>query len=334
MTGSRCGPRRNGCGVTRARAALLTLTLVFIVAYSGGMRAIGLVLCTALLTTTGCANDPPASESGKLRVLAAFYPLAFVSEQVGGELVSVSNLTKSGAEPHDLELSPSQVGAMESAALVVYLDGFQPAVDDAVDSSNSLDVATVESLVEGAEADDEGEEAEGDEHGLDPHVWLDPARLATIASAVGERLAAVDQENADAYRTRAATLSRSLTALDGEFSKGLAVCARREIVTSHAAFGYLAQRYRLTQLGISGLDPEAEPSPARLREVAAFVRQRKVTTIFFETLVSPKVARALAGETGATTAVLDPVEGVAAGSDYFSVMRANLGALRKALTCQ
>lgn len=288
---------------------------------------------------TGCGGDS-AGADGKLSVVTAFYPLQFVSERVGGDAVTVSTLTKPGAEPHDVELTARQVGAVADAGVIVYLGGFQPAVDDAVKQNGgdrALDATTAVEMISAQEADDHAEEGEAhaeESGGTDPHVWLDPTRLASIADKVAERLGKADPAHAADFTARAAALRTELTTLDGEFKTGLADCTRRELVTSHTAFGYLANRYELAQIGITGIDPEAEPSPQRLAEVAAEAREHGTTTIFFETLVSPKVAETIAKEVGAQTAVLDPIEGLTDDSaDYFSVMRANLTALKLGLEC-
>ncbi|GIE82687.1 zinc ABC transporter substrate-binding protein [Actinoplanes philippinensis] len=289
---------------------------------------------------TGCGGDS-AGADGKLSVVTAFYPLQFVSERVGGDAVSVSTLTKPGAEPHDVELTARQVGEVSGAGVIVYLGGFQPAVDDAVKQNGgdrALDATTAVETLSAQEADDhagEGDAHAEEEHGgTDPHVWLDPVRLAAIADKVAERLGKADPAHAADFTARAATLRAELTALDGEYRAGLANCARRELVTSHTAFGYLANRYDLAQIGITGIDPETEPSPQRLAAVAAEAKEHGTTTIFFETLVSPKVAETIAKEVGAKTAVLDPIEGLTDDSaDYFSVMRANLTALKLGLEC-
>ncbi|WP_019136842.1 metal ABC transporter substrate-binding protein [Cellulomonas massiliensis] len=301
------------------------------------LAAAGLV--TAGLVLAGCQGG--TGTPGTVDVLASFYPLQLVSERVGGDHVRVQSLTPPGAEPHDVELSPAQVAKLSSADLVVYLSGFQAAVDDAVEQTGPqdvLDAADVVDLEPAHEDEHDGEEHtadDGHEHGdLDPHFWLDPTRLAAVVPAVEQRLAALDPEHASEFAANAAELTRELTALDEEYAAGLRTCEQRTFVTSHAAFGYLAERYDLEQVAISGVDPEAEPSPARLAEVEREVREQGVTTIFFETLVSPKVAQTLAADLGVRTAVLDPIEGVTEeGSDYFSVARDNLEALRVALSC-
>jgi zinc transport system substrate-binding protein len=288
---------------------------------------IPLLVLAALAAPAGCGKR--ADAGGRLPVVAAFYPLQFVSERVGGALVQVTNLTKPGAEPHDVELSPRQVARISDAKIAIYLHGFQPAVDDAIRQNakrQGYDVSSAVTLLHSTGS------AEG--HGTDPHVWLDPVRLAAIGDQLAERFAQVDPAHAADYTARAAGLHRQLTELDSEFSTRLATCRRRELVTSHTAFHYLADRYHLTQIGITGVDPEAEPSPRRLAEVAADARAHGTTTIFFETLVSPKVAETIAREAGANTAVLDPLEGLTdPAADYFSVMRSNLAALTTALGC-
>jgi zinc transport system substrate-binding protein len=278
---------------------------------------ISLVL-VASTAAAGCAGGAgTGSAAGKETVVAGFYPLAYAAEQVGGDAVEVTNLTPPGSEPHDLEVSPQDVAALREADLVLLLGhGFQPQLEDAAgDGDNVLRLLDTPGLA--LRADD------------DPHVWLDPVRYARIVTRIGEAL------GAPAATER---LAERLRELDAEYGRGLAHCARHELVTSHKAFGYLADRYGLEQVAITGLSPEAEPDPGRLQDVVDLVRERGVTTIYFETLVSPRIAETVAAETGAETATLDPIEGlteeeVARGDDYLSLMRDNLAALRKGLGC-
>lgn len=273
-----------------------------------------LALLALPLLLSSCASTP---DSGRPTVVAGAYPFAWLAERIGGPDVTVTNLVKPGAEPHDIELSPRQVGDAQQATVVVYLKGFQPAVDDAVgEGKQGLDLGKVVS-----------------QRANDPHVWLDPVRMQQMAGAIAERLEAADPAHAAAYRTRATAVEADLGRLAALFRARLRGCARTEIITSHAAFGYLAARYGLEQQGISGLSPDAEPSPRRVAEIAQFARAHGVTTIFFESLVDPKVARTVASEIGARTAVLDPVEGVRSGDDYLTVQRRNAAALYAALGC-
>ncbi|MET7460541.1 metal ABC transporter substrate-binding protein [Nonomuraea sp. NPDC005501] len=298
--------------------------------------AVGLLAGAALLTATACgagsAETGSAAGGGKPAVVAAFYPLQWLSQQVGGPDAAVSVLTAPGVEPHDLELGAHQMAELGEATLTVYIKGVQPAVDDAVDPERAFDAATaVTTLPAGDHGAEAGEEGHDHEVSYDPHLWLDPSRLATVAVKLGERLAAADPAHAQGYKDRAAATAASLGTLDKEFAQGLTTCRTRSLVTAHEAFGYLSDRYHLKQVGIT-LDPDAEPSPARLAEVAKLAKDEKVTTIFTESLANPKVAQVLADEVGARTAVLDPLESKPSG-DYLSAMRGNLTTLRTALGC-
>jgi zinc transport system substrate-binding protein len=325
---------------------------------------------TACATGSGEAASPDTSAAAPLKVMASFYPLQYVVEQVGGDKVEVESLTPPGTEPHDLELSPAAVASLENAAAVVYLSGFQPAVDEAIRQASparTVDVSEEATLPAGhseadhgmeTHAEDAAEEGHADEaeashskeashseeaghpedshsdEGQDLHFWLDPERLAHTAHVVADELAEADPANAAAYEANAEALSAKLTALDQDFSQGLATCKTRTIVVSHEAYGYLAAKYNLTQAGLAGLAPETEPSPARLAEIGEVVKDQGVGTIFTETLVNPKVAETLAADLNVSTAVLDPLEGLADNSsDYETVMRSNLEALRTALDC-
>lgn len=288
----------------------------------------------ASLALAACSSGGSGGSGGGVAVLASFYPLQFVAEQVGGDLVHVSTLTPPGAEPHDLELSPAQVDQVGRADLVVFLSEFQPSVDDAVAANPPARVvdAARDAHLHAAEHDEDGD---GHDHGsLDPHFWLDPTLLPAVADDVAAQLSKIDPDHAAEYAAGAAAFAQQMADLDARFAEGLATCESRTIVTTHEAFGYLAARYDLDQVGIAGIDPEGEPSPARLAEVGRIVRDKGVSTIFFETLASPKVAEALATELGVGTAVLDPLEGRTDDTqDFISIADANLAALRTALAC-
>lgn len=289
----------------------------------------------AALAAAGLAACSPADADDRHDVVAAFYPLQFVAERIGGEHVAVSSLTPPGGESHDLELSPRLVAGLGDADLVVYLSGFQAATDEAVTSTapehvvDAAEAAALEVAPDGAAPASTGS---GD---LDPHFWLDPTRLAAVGHQVADALAEVDPEHAAEFAAAADELTADLDALDTELADGLDACRGATLVASHEAFGYLAQRYDLHQVGISGIDPEVEPSPARLRDVAATVEAEGVRTLFFEVLASPKVTQTLADELGVGTAVLDPLEGLAEEDDrdYLDIMRDNLDALTAGLVC-
>ena len=289
------------------------------------MKKTSIVLLGALPLASLLAACGSDAQSGDPRVVASFYPYAFVAEQVGGTHVEVDNLTSPGVEPHDVELKPKQVGAVQSADLVIYQRGFQNAVDDAVDQADLpgddlLDVAKIVHR-DGAH---------------DPHIWLDPSTMVTVVRAVEKRLSAADPDHASAFAANARRLERELTRLDTAFADGLKTCRTRTIVTSHAAFHYLAERYRLKQVPIAGIDPTNEPTPAQLADISSMVKRDGITTIFTEELVSPAIGETVARETGATTATLDPIEGLGDnGGDetYLTLMRRNLDAIRTANGC-
>ncbi|MEV8452234.1 metal ABC transporter substrate-binding protein [Streptomyces sp. NPDC052095] len=294
----------------------------------------------AVLAGCSTADGADGKKGDGLDVVASFYPMQFLAERIGGEHVSVTTLTKPGQEPHDLELSPRQIGGLTDAGLVLYLKGIQPAVDDAIGLSGAkhvLDASTLTTLEDhGTEvgADDHGHEHHGDEAGADPHVWLDPVKYAEVAKGVGKSLEKADPAHAADYRKNTTALVARLDELNTAFEDGLRSTATRTFITTHSAFGYLAERYGLTQEGIAGVDPEADPSPARINEIHAIAKKDKATTVFFETLASDRTARTLAKDTGLRTDVLDPLEGItkqSKGTDYLEVMRSNLTALQKAL---
>ncbi|MET1062925.1 MAG: zinc ABC transporter substrate-binding protein [Aeromicrobium sp.] len=299
------------------------------------------LLATAPLVALLAACGASAKDDGKTSVVASFYSFAWVAEQVGGPFVSVQNLTSPGTEPHDLELKPKQVAAVQDADVVLYEKHFQAAVDEAVDQAGRSGEDTIDAdavldvlpVQEGAEDED----SHGHDHGEeDPHTWLDPTNMIAITEAVSARLVAVDPAHAADYRANADDLVARLTALDERFSSGLKRCERRTIVTSHAAFQYLAHRYDLTQVPIAGLDPTNEPSPSQLGDITKLVRSEGITTIFTEELVSPAIADTIAQETGATTATLDPIEGLSEDTgdeSYLTLMDKNLATLKKANGC-
>jgi zinc transport system substrate-binding protein len=283
---------------------------------------VGLVAAALL---SGCGAVGNTGDGPK--IVAAFYPLQYVAQRVAGDHAQVQSLANPGAEPHDLELTIAQTAAVADADVIVLSTGFQPAVDATVEQNaegHVVDAADVADL-----RTPSGEP--------DPHFWLDPTRLARVAAEVEQALAEADPEHAADYESDLAALQRDLGALDKEFTAGLADCERNTIVVSHDAFGYLADRYGLDVEAISGISPDAEPSPAHLRQLSGLVRERGITTVFTERLDSADMAQTLAGDLGLKTAVLDPVEGLTdatADEDYLSLMRANLAALEDANGCR
>lgn len=332
------------------------------------LAGVGLLL--AACSDAGAPAPPSPGDPENLSVVTAFYPLHFLTEQVGGDLVGAHDLTPSGADPHDLELSPVDVGMIEQADVVVYLSGFQPAVDAAMeqvsgpiglDLADAVDLqdtsATVRSSAgSGTDSDehdphddyddehdsyDEQAQQEGDDHDdhdhgpEDPHFWLDTERMATAAHALAEALGQTAAEHAETFESNAAQLQTELDALDERYRTTLAPCSDEVMLVSHLAFGYLAMRYDLAQVGIAGLDPHVEPSPARLAEIRAVVIDEDVDTIFVDPLATARVSDALATELDLQVLTLDSLENLhPPATDYFEVMEANLESLAEGLTCR
>ena len=299
------------------------------------MRTVLTLAIVAGLGLPGCSNATAEEDhGGRLSVIASFYPLAFAARRIGGRCVEVTDLTPPGVEPHDLELTPDDVASLASADVVLYLGGgFQPAVEDAIDEAEGFTVDVLQDVATLANS-----EQEQGGPAVDPHVWLDPRRFATVAGHVEDALLRSRLPSSCGVADRADELRDELGALDRRFRDGLTDCRLDTFVTSHAAFGYLADAYGLRQVAIAGLEPDAEPDPRRLADIAAVVRAEHVDTIFTEELVSPELAETLAQETGAGTAVLATIEGLTeqeaqAGADYRSLMEEDLDALRGALDC-
>ncbi|MFJ9627999.1 metal ABC transporter substrate-binding protein [Streptomyces sp. NPDC101175] len=306
------------------------------------------VLATAAATALGlgtlsaCSDSAAAANTDKFDVVASFYPLQYLAEQIGGSHVHVTSLTKPGQEPHDLEISAQQIVALQESDAVLYLKNLQPAVDEAVGQSDlktKIDAASLTTLekhgneVGGHAASHDTSENE-ELAGLDPHIWLDPVRYAQVAQGVGKSFEKADPKNAADYKANTAALVEKLDALNTEFKTGLANTRTKVFITTHAAFGYLAERYGLTEEAINGLDPESEPSAERVKDLEKMAKADGVTTVFYETLVSDKTAKTIAADASLKTDVLDPIEGItkkSRGTDYFSVQRANLKALQAAL---
>ncbi|MER7395410.1 metal ABC transporter substrate-binding protein [Streptomyces sp. NPDC000151] len=302
-----------------------------------------------LLAVSACSTSgATGKEDGKLAVTASFYPMQFLAEKIGGSHVSVTGLTAPGTEPHDLELSPKQTAQLGESDAIVYLKGVQPAVDEAVKQSgvqHTADAASFTTLEQhgsevgghdhGHEEHAEGGHDHGDESGLDPHIWLDPVKYAEAAKGVGKTLAAADPKHKADYEKNTDALVKQLDKLNQEYKDGLKNRKSDTFITTHAAFGYLAERYGLTEEAISGLDPEAtDVSGSRVKDLQALAKKHDVHTVFFETLTSPDMAKTLAKDVHAKTDVLDPIEGItkkSRGDDYLSVMESNLKALQKAL---
>lgn len=307
-------------------------------------------LSIALLTSAvlaGCGstdhqgeNNQPNNLPQKIKVITTFYPMYDFAKNVAGDHADVTALVPAGVEPHDWEPTAKDIQKIADAQVFVYNGGVEGWVQDALKSVQNKNLVVVEAskgieLMEGVE--EEKEHKEGENHSRwDPHVWLDPVLAQKEVESIKSALEQADPSHKDDFQKNADAFIAKLQSLDKEFSAALSSVKSKEFVTQHAAFGYLAKRYGLTQIPISGLSPEEEPSPSKLVDIVNFVKEHQVKTIFFETLASQKVAETIAKETGAKTGVLNPIEGLtdeekAKNLDYIGVMKNNLDALQTAL---
>ena len=309
---------------------------------SRGLLTLGAATSLAILPACGSSSGSSSSTNGsstsgkQLKIVTAFYPFQYATQQVTGDKADVSSLTAPGAEPHELELTARQVAELSKADLVIYEKGFQGAVDKAMEQAepkNVLDVSTLVDPIPATGVDEDGHAASGN----DPHIWLAPKNMQAITKGIADKVKTIDQADAAAIDENLKKADTAFSDLDKEFTTGLGTCQRKDFITSHAAFAYLAKAYGLNQIGISGLSPDEEPSPARIAEVQGLAKSKGITTIFYETLVSPAQAESIAGDLKLRTDVLDPIEGItkdSKGTDYIAVQQANLAALKTANGCK
>ncbi|MDR2354788.1 MAG: metal ABC transporter substrate-binding protein [Clostridiales Family XIII bacterium] len=316
------------------------------------IRCILSIGCALLFLFAGCGTKetPAADGAGSeaqdalLSVCASFYPMYDFAVKIGGEKARVTNMVPAGTEPHDWEPAAADIAGLEAADIFVYNGaGMEHWAHDILESLQNEDLIVAEAsagitLREGHHAHDEeeAEEEEEEEEGYDPHVWLDPLNAKRETENIKNAFASADPANADYYEANYAKYAAEFDALNEEFKEALSACQNRDIIVAHEAFGYLCAAYELNQVAIEGLSPDSEPDPAKMAEIIDFAQEHAVKVIFFEELVSPKVAEAVAEAVGAETRVLSPIEGLSdaeatAGGDYFSVMRQNLEALKFAL---
>lgn len=289
------------------------------------LKKIAPAVLALIFVLAGCGNTGNEPDDNRLNVSASFYPMYDFARKIGGDKADVTLMIPAGIEPHDWEPSTSDILNLEKADIFVFNGaGMEPWSQDILSSLQNKKLKTVEASKGIASIDS------------DPHVWLDPmcakAELLNIKNAFAE----ADPASASYYEKNYNTYAAALDALDKEYRDTLSALPGRDIVVAHQAFSYLCSAYGINQVAIEGVSADSEPSPARMAEIVDFVKDNGVKIIFFEELISPRVAEAIARETGAQTAVLNPIEGlssdaVAAGEDYFSVMRKNLAELKVAL---
>jgi len=288
--------------------------------------------------STQKSHEVHLAEDGRVQVVASFYPLAYFARAIGGEFVSVTNITPMGMEPHEYEPTPLELVKTHDADLFLFngngIDVWADRISNDL-QNEGVDIVRMVDHVDVMETDG----ADTGEGVYDPHIWLDPTYAEKEVQIIADQLSQIDPAHTDQYAINRDRFLASLQALDKEYQTGLATCENRTIVTTHNAFRYLARRYHLETLYVLGLSPEEEPSSKRIAEIADLAKSRGIKYIFFESLVSPAFADTIASEIGADTLVLNPIEGLTkeeqvAGEDYLSLMRSNLAHLKTALVCQ
>jgi zinc transport system substrate-binding protein len=289
---------------------------------------IGIIILTVVLFSIKDQQQTPAPNS-KINVITSFYPLYFFASQIMGDEANVTNITPAGAEPHDYEPTAADIARIEKSSILILNGGqLEPWGDKITNDLKDTNVTVITA----------GEHLFSNEM-KDPHIWLDPVFAQKMVDSIASAAEKKDPVHADLYRVNAKKLNDQLLAIDTDYKTHLIHCQQHDIVTSHAAFAYLADRYHLNQIAISGLSPDEEPAPSRLAEVARLVKEKHIKYIFFESLVNPKLSETIAYETGAQTLVLDPIEGITdqdlqKGETYITHMQENLKHLQIALSCQ
>jgi len=289
---------------------------------------IGVLVIAAILGAMVLLSKNNFGTGNQIKVSASFYPLAFFAKEIGGDKINVTTITPAGAEPHEYEPTAQDIARIsQSQLLILNGSGVEP-------WAKSLDTsATTIAVSEGLATETEGEETP------DPHVWLSPLLAKEMAERIAAALISIDPSNGEYYQLTLTALKLKLDILDAQFTQTLNSCAQKNIITSHAAFGYMAEAYGFIQVPIAGLSPEQEPSAQQLAQVTKFIKDNNVKYVFFESLVSPKLSDTLAKETGAQTLELNPIEGltndeIADGQNYITKMETNLANLKTALECK
>jgi zinc transport system substrate-binding protein len=298
---------------------IIVIMIGFFGLYSGGIRK------------STNQNGPK-----KLQVSASFYPMYYFAKEIGGDKADVYDITPAGGEPHDYEPTTGDIARIETGSLLILNGGGLESWGDKIKTDLEGKPTNIVTATDGLKLQ---QSAENGNSTADPHVWLDPQLAKKEVDVIAGGFEVKDAVNAGYYRNNAAVLESKLNTLNNNFRQGLADCKQKVIITSHAAFGYIAAEYGLKQLAISGLSPDMEPSPTKMAEISDFAKTNHIKYIFFESLVSPKLAETIAAEAGAKTIVFNPLEGLsnaelAGGKDYFSIQKQNLENLRIALECK
>lgn len=307
------------------------------------------ILSAVAFVLVGCgtsgSDESAVSEDG-IRVVTTFYPMYDFAKNVVGDNGEVSVLLDAGQESHGYEPTPQDIAAIADADVFVYnsdeMETWVPSVLESIESSDVIVVEAAEDIAlfeleEDAAAEEEHSDEEGeDAHSVDPHVWLDPVYAQEEIDAILAGVLEADAANKESYEANAAAFKADLAELDLAYQTAFEAAENRTFVVQHAAFGYIARRYDLTEVAVSEVSSDAEPNPAKLAELQQFMIDNQITTVYYSDSASSKTAETLAEGAGASLEVLSPLEGITdedqeAGKDYLSVMEENLTALKKVI---
>ena len=267
-------------------------------------------------------------DNDEISIVTTFYPPAEFATRIAKEKINVINITSGGIEPHDFEPNPKDLVKIQNANLfIINGNSFDTWAEELADDNKEINVLKL------------SENIDSELSARDPHFWLDPVYSIDLVGVIFQKIVDIDPKNRDFYEMNKTQYIGELNQLNREFQTELNDCSLRKIVVSHDAFSYLANRYSLEIINISGLSPEEEPTASTLIEISKTVRENKIKNIFYETLVSPDLANTIASEIGARTLVLNPLEGltpeeVLDGENYVSIMRNNLTNLKVAMECK
>lgn len=315
-----------------------------------------IIMLTVLFCgASGCSGSVGANkgfqDDSKISIVTTIYPVYDFASNVAGDKAEIINLVPAGVEPHDFELSTGDMQLIEQADVFIYNGaGMEHFVDKTLASISNEDLIVVEcardiELLQATHShshEEDSHESEADdeeaheEEQMDPHTWLNVSNAILEAETIKNALVDMDAANAEYYESNYEVYKEQLIELQDLYVSQLSDLSNDTIVVAHEAFGYLCEEYGLKQEGIEGLTADSEPDSARMKEIIDYCKENEIKVIFFEELVSPKVAETVAAEIGAETMVLNPIEGLTSeqeeeGLDYIGLMKENLEALKKAL---
>ncbi len=307
------------------------------------------VIAACFLLAAACGNSSTKgstdSKSDKLHIVTTFYPMYEFTKQIVKDKGDVDLLIPSSVEPHDWEPTPKDIANIQGADLFVYnseyMETWVPTTEKSMGQDHAVFVNASKGidLMKGSEEgheDHEDHEEHDHSHEMDPHIWLSPVLAQKEVKNITAQIVKQDPDHKEYYEKNSAEYIAKLQDLDKLYRTTAKKAVKKEFITQHTAFSYLAKDYGLTQVPIAGLSPEQEPSPADLAKLKTYAKEHNVNVIYFEEIASSKVAETLANEIGAKTEVLDTLEGLSKeeqdkGIGYIDIMKQNLDALKDSL---